>query len=74
MPDSKEAHLEWAKTRAMKYVEIKDYAGAINSLSSDLVKHPETAAHPAIVSAFLLRSGGKLNDAWSVTQFINDVQ
>lgn len=74
MLESRDEHIKFAKARAMEYVKINDYSQAITSLACDLSKHPETASHPAIKSSFLLQMGGKLNDAWSVTAFIEDVQ
>lgn len=35
-------HLQWCKTRAMQYVRMGDYEGAVSSMLSDLRKHEET--------------------------------
>lgn len=35
-------HMQWAKDRAMKYVETGDFNEAVTSMLSDLSKHPET--------------------------------
>lgn len=35
-------HFDWAVGRAMEYVEMGDGPGAMNSLVSDLSKHPDT--------------------------------
>ena len=37
-------HMQWAKDRAMKYVETGDFNEAVTSMLSDLSKHPETEA------------------------------
>jgi hypothetical protein len=44
-------HFEWARNRAMEYIEFNDGGGALASLVSDLNKHPGTAD---ILSADLL--------------------
>ncbi len=35
-------HVEWAKARALAYVDSGDLYGALASMASDLNKHPET--------------------------------
>jgi hypothetical protein len=54
-------HLNWAKQRALEYVNDGDIANAIASLLSDLGKHPETAEHGAIGFTGMLMLGGHLN-------------
>ncbi len=39
---TKQEHLDWAKARAQEYLDAGEAFGAINSLLSDLTKHPET--------------------------------
>jgi hypothetical protein len=36
-------HFAWARTRALEYVDLNQPAAALNSLISDLNKHPGTA-------------------------------
>lgn len=44
---TREEHLEWAKDRAIAYIDRGDLIGAVASLSSDLNKHQGTAgSHP----------------------------
>lgn len=48
---SRAEHLEWAKNRALEYVDAGDPRSAITSLMSDLGKHPGTASEAkALVS------------------------
>lgn len=35
-------HLEWAKKRALEYVDRGEIEQAVNSMISDLGKHPDT--------------------------------
>ena len=41
-------HLNWAKQRALKYVELGDLPNALASMMSDLEKHPETRMNPML--------------------------
>lgn len=38
-------HLQWCKDRALKYIEKNDLDGALASMGSDVLKHPETEHH-----------------------------
>jgi hypothetical protein len=51
-------HLEWAKQRALAYVERGDLQNAFTSLASDLRKHPELADHPGIELGMMQLMGG----------------
>ena len=42
-PMTREEHLEWAKARALAYMDRGDPADALASILSDLSKHDETA-------------------------------
>lgn len=54
-------HLQWAKDRALEYVESGDTAGALASMLSDLSKHEDTAGHPAIMLTAMLLFDGHLS-------------
>jgi hypothetical protein len=41
---TRDEHLEWAKSRALEYLDRGDLASAVASMCSDLGKHPETAS------------------------------
>ena len=47
MEISRADHLQWCKDRALKYVQQEDWNRAIESMMSDLGKHPETKLTPA---------------------------
>lgn len=64
------AHLAWAKTRAKEYVEAGDLDGALASMASDLMKHPDTADHSALPLQMMLQMGGHLTDAAEVRRWI----
>jgi hypothetical protein len=42
-------HLAWAKERALEYADQGDTVNTLNSMLSDLQKHPETANHPGML-------------------------
>ena len=47
---SRQEHLEWCKKRALEELEFSHSPiNAINSMISDLRKHPQTADHPGII-------------------------
>lgn len=48
-------HVEWAKKRALEYVERGDLIQALASIASDLGKHPETEKHAGLLLLFTLR-------------------
>jgi hypothetical protein len=47
-------HVEWAKKRALEYVDRGDLVQAVASMASDLGKHPETRNHPGVLLTFTL--------------------
>lgn len=64
-------HLEWAKARALEYVELGQLRYALNSLVSDLRKHPETENHIAIQLGHNLWVQGHLQTSEQMKEFIN---
>ncbi len=63
-------HLQWAKDRALEYVEIGDNVQAITSMLSDLGKHEELANHGAIELTGMLLFSGNLDDIDKVRRHI----
>ena len=59
-------HMQWAKDRALAYLDDGDVANARGSMLSDLAKHPETAG----MSQFALLSSMTLTDPDSVRRWI----
>ena len=45
---TRDEHLEWAKRRALEYLDRGDWLEAWTSLASDLMKHPDLEKHPGI--------------------------
>lgn len=39
---TRKEHLDWCKQRALEYVDDGDLVNAVNSMMSDIRKHPET--------------------------------
>lgn len=38
---TRDEHLQWAKARALQYVDLNDLPNAVGSMVSDLGKHPD---------------------------------
>lgn len=45
---ARDEHLEWAKKRALEYLDAGDPAQGFTSMLSDLHKHPELANHVGV--------------------------
>ena len=56
---TREEHLEWAKMRALEYLDVGDTKQAFTSMMSDLSKHPELKNHAGmrIGTGFMLLPG-----------------
>lgn len=59
-------HLQWAKNRAMEYVNAGDYPQAVASMLSDLGAHDETRGSAAICAMLALM----VKDRKSATDFV----
>lgn len=71
---TREEHLEWCRARALEYVAMNDLPNAVNSMLSDLTKHPETIRHPAIRVATTLIMNGSMETKAQVETWINNVK
>lgn len=49
MTRTREEHLQWAKDRALEYLDAGDLANAVSSMGSDLEKHAETKPNAGLV-------------------------
>jgi hypothetical protein len=65
-------HLQWAKDRALKYVDAGDTQQAFASMGSDLKKHPELENHSGIEFGFRLQFAGHLKNPDEMRRFIED--
>lgn len=63
-------HLQWAKDRALEYIEQNDLDNAYASLISDLRIHKETEDHPAVLPGFVLKMNGQLSTQTEMKKFI----
>ena len=63
-------HLEWCKKRALAYVDQGYLQQALESMLSDLAKHPKTAGHPGIALAVGRMALGDLTTSGQVREFI----
>ena len=66
---TREEHMSWAKQRAPAYLPA-DPEGALDSITSDLTKHRETANHAGLMLTMMLRMSGHLSTASDVRKHI----
>lgn len=68
----RQAHLIWAKKRALEYTQQRDYVQAFSSLLSDLSKHEDLRdAHQLCRDmGGRLLMGGHLNSTQKMTEWI----
>lgn len=75
MPEhmTRAAHLQWAKDRALEYVEAGDLTNACASILSDIGKHPQI--DPSTIQTLWAMEAmtGGLNTADNVRRFINGI-
>lgn len=67
---TRDEHLAWCKKRALEYIERGDPQAAMQSMLSDLAKHPETQNHAGILLGFGLVMAGLLNTPEKVRDFV----
>lgn len=63
-------HLDWCKQRAREYLDAGDPIQAWASMTSDLMKHDETASHPGITLGFMLLMTDHLQGIDEMREFI----
>lgn len=68
---NRQEHLQWAKGRALEYVDAGDTNGAFASITSDLGKHPETQGHGGLELGMMLILGGQLRSPAEMRNFID---
>lgn len=71
--DNREEHLSWCKQRALELVELGELKEALNSIYSDLRKHPKTINHPGIIQGYMLQQTGRLETEKTVRAFIEQI-
>lgn len=67
---TRQEHLNWAKQRAIEYVDMGNPQDAYASLVSDLGKHPETENHAGIQLGMMQMVGGFLETPDAMRKFI----
>jgi len=55
-------HLEWAKKRALDYIDRGDDVNGVASMLSDMRKHPELVDHFGLQLAITLRTPEEARD------------
>lgn len=64
-------HVAFTKERSLELVG--DPIGALASFQSDLLSHPDTADHPAIMLGMMLAMNGHLDTPGKVREFIEGI-
>ena len=67
---NRQEHLDWAKKRALEYVEQGDFDNALASMTSDLGKHDELRDRPAIMLGLMQQMTGNLQNADRIRHWI----
>lgn len=67
---NRQEHLEWCKSRALKYVDRDDCRNAWMSMASDLQKHKELKNHAAIELGMMMVMSGHLSTSQKIREFI----
>jgi len=69
----RDEHLEWARKRAIAYLEqpVPEVLNALTSMMSDLNKHPELENHPGIRICVGLLLIGNLQTPSEARRFID---
>jgi hypothetical protein len=70
MASSRAEHLQWAKERALEYADRGEVANTINSMTSDLSKHPETRGNPRVLQMTQLAAEGQFDQPGELRRFI----
>lgn len=65
------AHLQWCKNRAIKYINSGNMNKVFTSMLSDLEKHENTCDHPGIDLGMRLIIAGKLQEEKDMKKFID---
>ncbi|QKQ75630.1 hypothetical protein [Nostoc sp. TCL240-02] len=71
--DTRQEHLEWAKQRAIAQAEHSTLISALDSIASDLQKHPETRGHSVSELGLMLYMSGRLGTKEQMIRFIQAI-
>lgn len=74
MLETRQQHIDWAKKRGIEYAQNGELVKAMDSIASDLQKHPETNRHPAPELAVQLYIAGKLSTPEEMVKFIEGIR
>lgn len=67
---NRQEHLEWAKQRAIEYIDRDDIPGSYASFVSDMNKHGELKDHLALAIGTMLLFSGNLQTKEEMKSFI----
>ena len=68
---TRDEHLAFCKKCALEYAAVGELQNALNSMMSDLMKHPGTRNHSGIALCISLELIGALSTRHDVEKFIN---
>ena len=68
--DTRAEHLDWAKGRALAYVDAGDLRNAFASMVSDVGKHEELAGHAGLDLGMMMLLSGFLQAPRDMRQWI----
>jgi len=68
---SQDEHLEWAKKRALEYLDAGDTRNAFTSMLSDMGKHPDLKNHAGVrIGVGFMMLPGWIDNAVEVRRWI----
>ena len=71
---TRDQHVAWTKQRALDTLEATgDTVVALASTQSDLLAHPDTASHDAIMLGQMLAMGGHLSTPAQMREWIDGI-
>lgn len=73
MLETRQQHIDWVKKRALELARAGHVIKAMDSITSDLQKHPETKGHLAPELALQLYLAGKLSTSEEMVKFIEGI-
>ena len=67
---TRQEHLDWAKRRALEYIDRGDTVNGLTSMFSDLSKHDELKNHKGIEMGVMLMAIGSLSAPHDARRFV----
>lgn len=74
MLETRQQHIDWVKKRALELAQAGHVIKAMDSIASDLQKHPETKGHLAPEFGLQLYMAGKISTPEQMIEFIEGIR